>query len=286
MSTVLQELINLLKLEQRDTNEFRGKSQDLGFPHLFGGQVLGQGLVAASKTVSKGRVHSLHAYFLRPGDARNSIDYEVDRIRDGRSFTTRRVIALQHGKPILTMTTSFHIQEDGYEHQITMPDVPGPDGLLSELEQARKIKNKIPEIVRHKFTCDRPIEIRAVNPIDYFKPEKRPPQKYHWLRTAGPMPDDWLCHECLLAYASDFGLVGASLLPHGMTFAQKGMQIASLDHAMWFHRPFRIDEWLLYAMDSPSASQSLGLSRGHIFNLDGTLVASVVQEGLIRYRKS
>ncbi|MGK5093579.1 acyl-CoA thioesterase II [Deltaproteobacteria bacterium TL4] len=282
MENVLGELLRLLELEKIEENYFRGNSQDLGFRSVFGGQVLGQALVAAKNTVENRRIHSLHGYFLRPGDAQHPIMYTVDRIRDGKSFTTRRVVAVQKGNAIFNMSASFQIEESGFEHQAEMPDVPGPEGLMSELEMAIKVKEHIHEKVRDKFTCVRPVEIRPIDPVNYFTPEKRKPVKYHWFRTVAPLPDDRTAHECLLAYASDFGLLGTCLLPHGVTWAQRGMQVTSLDHAMWFHHDFRMDDWLLYAMESPSSSHALGLNQGNVFTREGKLVATVTQEGLIR----
>ncbi|MFN7956551.1 MAG: acyl-CoA thioesterase II [bacterium] len=286
MSRVLCELLELLKLEKIEENLFRGRSQDLGFGAVFGGQVLGQALSAASQTVPPDRgAHSLHAYFLRPGDATSPIVYQVDPIRDGGSFTTRRVVAIQHGKAIFSMAASFQAPEDGAEHQAGAPtEVPGPEGLVPEVELARTVAERIPEPLRTKILCDKPIEIRPVDPVNPFDPKPRPPRKYQWMRAAGPLPDDPSIHKYLLAYASDFGFVGTSLLPHALTFSDPRMQIASIDHAMWFHHDFRMDQWLLHAMDSPSASHARGLNRGSIFTESGVLVASVAQEGLIRRR--
>ncbi len=285
MCGVLNELVNLLELEKIEENIFRGKSQDLGFGSLFGGQVLGQSLSAATRTIADDRsAHSFHAYFLRAGDVNIPTIYQVESLRDGRSFSTRRVTAIQKGRPILSMEASFHVEESGFDHQMKMPAVKGPDELLSDVEVARKIQDKIPEPVRSKLTCDKPIEIRQVNPVNPFSPDKREPVKYSWFRAVGELPDDMAIHKYLLAYASDFGLVGTSLYPHGYTFWDRTMQVASLDHAMWFHRDFRIDDWLLYSMDSPSANNARGLNRGNIFTRDGKLVASTIQEGLIRFR--
>lgn len=282
---VLKELTDLLNLEQIEETIFRGKSQDLGFGNIFGGQVLGQSLSAASQTVTSERpVHSMHGYFLLPGDPALPIVYEVDCIRDGKSFTTRRVVAIQKGRAIFSMSASFHIREDGFEHQSDMPDVPGPDGLVSDLEFARRVRDKIPETARDQLTCDRPVEIRQVNPMNPFKPEKKEPYRYSWMRATGRLPDHPALHKYMLAYSSDFGLVTTSLYPHGHTFWEPKMVVASLDHAIWFHRDFRMDDWLLYAMESPSASGGTGLSRGRVFTKDGTLVATTAQEGLIRYR--
>ena len=284
MSDVLNDLLELLKLEKIEENIFRGRSQDLGFGNVFGGQVLGQSLSAASQTVPPERsVHSLHAYFMRGGDPNLAIVYQVDCLRDGNSFTTRRATAIQKGRPILSLEASFQVAEEGLEHQAAMPAVPGPEELKSELEMARSIKDRIPASIREKILCDKPIEIRPVNPVDPFAPKKMDPVKYSWFRAIGRVPDDIAVHKYMLAYASDFGLVGTALYPHGVTFWDPRMQVASLDHAIWFHRDFRIDEWLLYAMDSPSSGHSRGLNRGNIFTRDGRLVASTTQEGLIRY---
>jgi len=282
---VLEELLKLLKLEVIEENIFRGQSQDLGFGNVFGGQVLGQALSAASQTVPvERRAHSLHAYFMRPGDALKPIVYTVDCIRDGRSFTTRRVLAVQKGRAIFSMSASFQVDESGFDHQDTAPPVPGPEGLERELDAARRLADKIPAGLREKLLCRKPIEIRHVNPVDPFAPEKKEPVKFVWFRAIDRMPDDVAAHQYLLAYASDFNLVATSLYPHGFTFWQPEMQVASLDHAMWFHRDFRMDDWLLYAMESPNACKARGLSIGRIFTRDGKLVASVAQEGLIRYR--
>jgi len=250
----LDHLLQLLKLEKIEENIFRGSSQDLGFGNVFGGQVLGQALSAASQTVSSERgVHSLHGYFLRPGDPAKPIVYEVDCIRDGKSFTTRRVVAIQKGRAIFSLSASFQVQEDGFEHQASAPDVPRPEDLMSEMQMAMRVKDKIPLPIRDKILCVKPIEIRPVNPINPFAPKKEKPVRYTWFKTIHTMPDDIAVHKYLLAYASDFGLVATALYPHGHTFWDPTMQVASLDHAMWFHRDFRMDDWLLYAMESPSA---------------------------------
>lgn len=283
---VLEELVGLLRLEKMSRNVFKGDSQDLGFGNIFGGQALGQSLSAASQTISEDKtVHSLHGYFMRPGHPAKPITYEVDRIRDGKSFATRRVVAIQENRAIFSMSASFHIEEKGFDHQSEMPDVTGPEELQSDLSFARKFREKIPEVVRDKLTCDRPIEIRQVNPVNPFAPEKQPPYKYSWFRAKGKLPDNPALHKYMLAYASDFGLVTTSLYPHGHTFWEPAMKIASLDHAMWFHRDFRMDEWMLYAMESHSASGATGLCHGKIYTRDGVLVASTAQEGLIRYKE-
>ena len=281
---VLEELLRLLELEEIEENIFRGQSQDLGFKNVFGGQVLGQALSAASYTAPPERAaHSLHAYFLRPGDSTKPIVYTVERMRDGKSFATRRVKAVQKGQPIFFMSVSFQREETGFEHQDEMPDVPGPDGIVSEMDMALALADQIPPGIREKILCEKPIEMRPVDPVNPFKPEKKPAQNYVWFRTVKPIPDDAATHRYMLAYASDFNLVSTALHPHGHTFWEPEMQVASLDHAMWFHRPFRMDQWLLYAIDSPNASQARGMGIGRIFTHDGRLVATVAQEGLIRY---
>ncbi len=286
MGDVLNELLDILKLEKIEENFFRGKSQDIGFGNLYGGQVLGQALSAASYTVDDSRsAHSLHAYFIKPGDANLPIIYEVDPVRDGKSFTTRRVKAIQKGSAILTLEASFQLSEEGFDHQTEMPAVPGPDGIMSESERLESIKHLIPVNIREKLIRERPIEFRHVNPVNPFAPEKMEPLRYIWFKTIHKMPDDLSIHKYLLAYASDYGLVGTALYPHGHTFWEPELQVASLDHAMWFHRDFRMDDWLLYVMDSPSACSARGLNRGTIFSKGGTLVASTIQEGLIRYHK-
>ena len=286
MSQVLDDLVSLLSMEQIEENLFRGRSQDLGFRQLFGGQVLGQCVSAASQTVEPARhVHSLHGYFLRPGDAGLPVVYSVDRVRDGGSFSTRRVTAIQKGQPIFTCAASFQADEEGFHHQLAMPEVPGPEGLPSETELARQVAHLIPERMRERMTSDKPIEIRPVTLINPFAPQPCEPVKYVWFRADGALADTPALHKYLLAYASDFGLLTTSLLPHGKGVWQKDMQVASLDHALWFHADLRADDWLLYAMDSPWAGNSRGFSRGSVYNRAGQLVASVTQEGLIRHRK-
>jgi acyl-CoA thioesterase II len=286
MAKVLDELVKLLALEKIEENLFRGQSQDLGWGTVFGGQVLGQALSAAVQTVPTERaIHSLHAYFLRPGDVHRPIVYDVDRIRDGSSFTTRRVVAIQNGKAIFNMSASFQKHEPGYEHQDTMPDVPPPEELRTEQEIVAASTRKLPELFRQRATAERPFEMRPVAPpSDPFVPQEQPPSRAVWLKTVDRLPDDPTLHPYLLAYASDHGFIGTALLPHGVTWWTPGMQIASVDHVMWFHRPFRVDEWLLHVMDSPAAHGARGLVRGRVFTRDGQLVASTAQEGLIRQR--
>ncbi len=283
MSDVLHNLLEVLKLEQIEVNLFRGQSQDLGFGRVYGGQVIGQALSAAKKTVEKGRhVHSFHSYFLREGDDKQPIIYEVDCIRDGRSFNTRRIKAIQKGRAIFSMSASFQVQEAGLEHQTEMPVTTNPEGLESDLTRALRLKEFIPEAKRDKLLSDKPIEMRVVRPVDMINPQPAGNTKQVWLKTTGEMPDDQRIHNYLLAYASDFNFITTALQPHGTSIWDRKMQVASLDHAMWFHRRFRMDDWLLYSIDSPSASGARGLVRGQIFDQEGRLVASTAQEGLIR----
>ncbi|CAN5529372.1 acyl-CoA thioesterase II [soil metagenome] len=288
MNPILQEFVDLLALEQLEVNLFRGQNRHLGWPRVYGGQVLAQGLVAAGRTVPEDRtVHSMHAYFILPGDIEVPLIYDVDRIRDGGSFTTRRVRAIQHGRPIFNMSASFHKHEEGIEHQSDMPDVPPPEGLKDDLDLLRAKAERLPERLRPFYLQDRPIEFRPVNPVDPFDPKPRTSTvKHMWMRTVDTLPETPLIHQAMVAYASDYGLLAAALLPHGMTFFQHEMMAASLDHAIWFHRPFRADEWLLYSMDSPSAAGARGFTRGSLFTREGALVASVAQEGLIRMTPS
>ncbi|WP_164018134.1 acyl-CoA thioesterase II [Pyxidicoccus trucidator] len=283
MSRVLDELLELLKLEPIEENLFRGRSQDLGFRNLFGGQVLGQALSAASQTVPVERhVHSLHSYFLRAGDASLPVVYTVDRVRDGGSFTTRRVVAIQKGQPIFTLMASFHGDEQGFSHQSPMPEVPGPEGLPTDQELLSRQAHRIPERMREKFLCDKPIEIRPIAYVDPFNPDKREPIKHVWFRADGDLPADPQVHRYVLAYASDFNLIGTALMPHATSFFNPRIQGASLDHALWFHGDLKVNDWLLYSLDSPWAGNARGLARGSIFTRDGRLVASVAQEGLLR----
>jgi len=283
----LDKLIKLLDLEQLEDNLFRGQSENIGGPRAFGGQVLGQALTAAAKTVDKKRsVHSLHAYFLRPGDMKQPIIYDVDRIRDGGSFTTRRVIAIQKGEAIFNMSSSFHKKETGPTHQIDMPDIPGPEECISDLELRKQMIDKVPERFREFFTRERPIEIRNLPGEGMFdEPKKKPPYKQVWMKAVAKLPDNDICHQAILAYASDMGLLSTSLNPHRLSFAKGNVQSASLDHGMWFHRPFRADQWMLYSTDSPNASNARGFNRGSVYTREGVLVASAVQEGLMRVVK-
>ena len=289
MNRVLQDLVNLLDLETLEENLFRGVSLDLGGKSVFGGQVISQALVAATRTVENVAPHSLHAYFLRPGDMATPIIYEVDRVRDGRSFTTRRVQAIQHGQPILSLMVSFQKAERGFEHQTPMPEVPPPEALVSQnvlrkqwlaAELARH--GSIPERLLTTFTRELAIEFKPVTPWDPFDPEVRKPSQAIWFRAAGTLPVDPMLHRSVLAYASDFNLLGAALLPHGVSFISRELVVASIDHALWFHRELKVDDWLLYVMDSPTAQAVRGLSRGLIYDRAGRLVASAVQESLMR----
>ena len=288
MSSAIQDLLAILDLEQLEVNLFRGRSPQVGWQRVFGGQVIGQALVAACRTVDvAGRPpHSLHAYFLLAGDPKVPIIYEVDRIRDGKSFTTRRVVAIQHGEAIFTMAVSFHRDEPGMSHQAQMPAVPRPDELPDESEIKARVLPLMPDPVRRYYERERPIEWRPVE-LDRYLGKRIADGRFHvWIRATGRLPDEPAIHQCVLAYASDMLLLDSALIPHGRTVFEKTLMAASLDHALWFHRPFRADDWLLYAHDSPNLSGSRGLSRGLIFARDGTLVASVAQEGLLRERRS
>ena len=289
MTEVVEELVGLLDLEEIERNHYRGQSPDDSWQRVYGGQVLGQALVAASRTVEdeERAAHSLHAYFLRPGDPKVPLLYVVDRIRDGRSFTTRRVIAIQHGRPIFSMSISFQVHERGLEHQFEMPDVPDPETLEPENELRRRWGEAagLDPGMLARFTRNRPIEVREIDPQNPFTPEKRAPHQTSWMRVSGRLPDDPRLHQCALAYLSDWSLLDTCTWPHGVSFMQENFQTASLDHAMWFHRPFRADEWLLYVQDSPAAAGARGFNRGLIHDREGRLVASVAQEGLIRLRE-
>ncbi|RZI68685.1 acyl-CoA thioesterase [Variovorax guangxiensis] len=281
---LVAELVDLMQLEPLGDDRFRAQSEDLGTPAVFGGQVLGQSLMAASRTVDADRpVHSMHAYFLLPGE-HAPIEYAVDRVRDGRSFTTRHVVARQGERIIFEMSASFQTIDPGVEHQSPMPDVPGPEGLSSDLQRRIDLGDRMPARVRAKGLEPHGIEFRAVEADDLLAPVPREAERSIWMRTVAPLPDDPLMHRALLAYASDHGLLSAALLPHGLTYMQSGVRMASLDHAMWFHRDFRLDDWLLYRLDSPSASGARGLSRGSVYTRSGQLVASTAQEGMLRAR--
>ncbi len=285
MTSAVQNLLEILDLEQLEVNLFRGRSPQVGWQRVFGGQVIGQALVAATRTVEKRAVHSLHAYFILPGDPKVPIIYEVDRIRDGGSFSTRVVKAIQHGKAIFSMSASYHRDEPGFSHQAPMPKVPSPDELPNEQDVKERVLPMMPDPVRKYYERERPIELRPVEYARYISRDHRDPKFHVWIRATSKLPDDPAIHQCVLAYASDMTLLDSALIPHGRTVFEKSIQAASLDHALWFHRPFRADDWLLYAQDAPNAEGALGLSRGLIYSQDGKLVASVAQEGLIRERR-
>jgi acyl-CoA thioesterase II len=283
MDHSLADLLQLLQLEQLEVNLFRGESRDIGAPQVFGGQVLGQALSAAAATVEGRVVHSLHAYFLRRGDCNAPIIYEVDRSLDGHSFTNRRVVAIQHGAQIFNMTASFQVEESGFDHQLDMPKVPPPESLPDPAPPAALLE-KLPEKVRRFFAQRRPFEFRMVQPVDYLNPRPAPPVRQIWVRAVGALGDDEMLHRRLLAYVSDFFLLDTATLPHGTSFLKASLIMATIDHAMWFHRPLRVDEWLLCAMESPSASGARGFARASVFSRDGRLVASAAQEGLVRQK--
>ena len=286
MSSAVQDLLNLLDLEPLDLNLFRGISPQTGWQRVYGGQVIAQALVAAIRTVDASRPpHSMHAYFILPGDPKVPIIYDVERVRDGKSFTTRSVTARQHGHPMFSMLVSFQVQEEGLDHQAEMPDVTPPEDLPDESEMRKNLLPSMPEPVRRYYERERPIEMRPVE-FDRYGGKKYPDGRFNlWFRTTGPLPHDLAIHQCVLAYASDLTLLDASLMRHGRTLFEKEFMAASLDHALWLHRPFRADEWLLYAQDSPNLHGSRAFTRGLIFTRDGTLVASVAQEGLVRQRR-
>ncbi|PZQ14398.1 MAG: acyl-CoA thioesterase II [Ancylobacter novellus] len=283
--SAVDDLLRILDLEPLERNLFRGQSPQTGWQRVFGGQVVGQALVAATRTVEDRFPHSLHGYFMRPGDPAAPIIYEVDRIRDGRSFVTRRVNAIQHGHAIFSMAASYHLEEDGYSHQMEMPEVPRPDELPSEKVLKEQLMPTMPVAIRAYFERERPIELRHVDPMRYIDGKPRPPAQSVWIRTTAPLPDDPAIHQCVLAYASDMTLLDAALVAHGSSVFSGEIQAASLDHALWFHRPFRADQWLLYTQDSPFAGGARGFTRGRIYTEAGELVASVAQEGLIRRRR-
>jgi len=282
MHPVLKDLIGLLRLERIEDNIFCGDSRDIGSPQVFGGQVLGQALSAAQNTVDGRVAHSLHGYFLRRGDVNAPIIYEVDRARDGGSFSNRRVVAIQHGRPILNLAASFQEPEEGLEHQAEMPDVPGPEGIKDLTEIAKDMRDQIPSKMWRFLTDKRPFEFRHVEPVDFGLPEKLPPKKHVWIRAVDELPDNPVLHQNLLTYVSDYELLGVATLPHGLPFTRGSVIMASLDHALWFHGKVKMDEWLLYAMDSPNSSGARGFARGQIFTQSGRLVASTTQEGLMR----
>ena len=283
MPSPVSELIELLTLERLEDNLFRGQSRDIGTKYVFGGQVLGQALSATQATLESPRgAHSLHAYFLRAGDIEHPIIYSVDRTRDGGSFSVRRVTAIQHGKPIFFLAASFQKEEQGGEHQLSMPEVPKPEDIEPSPGLAPETLAKLPTKVQRCLSRMGPFEFRHIYPRDELNPPKRPPFQQVWFRLSERVGDAPELHRTLLAYASDFHLLGTATFPHGISYYQPNVQMASLDHALWFHRPFRADEWLLYSIDSPSAQGGRGLARGLIYDRGGHLVASTAQEGMIR----
>ncbi|WP_417615587.1 acyl-CoA thioesterase II [Oceanisphaera sp.] len=286
MSQALDELLTLLALEPLDKGLYRGQSMDLGFGAVFGGQVMGQALAAAKYTLEPERpVHSFHSYFLRPGDVNKPIIYDVETIRDGKTTSTRRVQALQHGKPIFYMTASFQEPVAGFEHQAPMPNVAGPTGLTPESERIKALAQYLPPSVKDRWLSDKPIEMRQVNYVNPMQPEKAEPVRHIWLKANGILPNDPRIHKYLLAYASDFNFLPTSLMPHGHSFWEPQLQVATIDHSMWFHQDFRFDDWILFAMESPRAIAGRGLVQGRFYTQDGTLVATAMQEGIIRQRQ-
>jgi acyl-CoA thioesterase-2 len=291
MNQLLEDLLKVMTLERLELNLFRGESRDVGSAQVFGGQVLGQALMAATATVedqpaprgdARRIVHSLHAYFLRRGDFNSPIVYEVDRARDGNHFSTRRVVAIQHGAPIFNMSASFQAAEDGVDHQLRMPAVPAPDGLPDVSHYFKDVLEQLPSGLRRLLDQKRPFEFRPTARPHVFEAGRAEPQRCIWFRAVEKLNEGEAMHRCLLAYVSDFYLLETSLMPHGLSMGSQNLIMASIDHAMWFHRSVRVDEWLLYATDSPSASGARGFSRGSIFARDGRLVASTAQEGLVR----
>lgn len=283
--SAIDNLLMILDLERIEHNIFRGHSPQVGWQRVFGGLVIAQALVAAARTVADRAPHSLHGYFLLPGDPSVPIVYEVDRIRDGASFTTRRCNAIQHGRPIFSLSASFQVSEQGLDHAFSLPDVPQPENLPGEAELYAQFGSILPEPMRRWFAQERPIEIRPVALAHYLGHKLSSPTQYVWLRATGALPDDAAVHRAVLAYLSDMTLLDTALVAHGRTIFEPDLQVASLDHALWFHRPFRADEWLLYAQDSPNAGGARALTRGLIYTREGQLVASVMQEGLIRLRR-
>lgn len=283
MTSELNELLTLLKLEKITNNQFIGQSEHLELPQVYGGQVIGQALSAAKKTVETNRyIHSFHSYFLRRGDPLKPIIYDVENLRDGKSFSTRRVKAVQNDQPIFYLTASYQINETGFEHQNEMPNIKGPEGLLSETQLIKKQENKLPPALINLFTKPRPIEVRPVVINDPLNPMNLEPKQALWIKANGQLSDDLRIHQYLLAYASDWGFLTTALQPHKVTLFSPKLTIASIDHAMWFHRPFRMDDWLLFVIESPNASGARGFVRGEFFDQKGRLVASVTQEGVIR----
>ncbi len=285
MSKPLQQLIDLHSLERLEEGLFRGESENLGLPQVYGGQVIGQALSAAGYCVDSDRtVHSFHSYFLHPGDISKPIIYDVEKLRDGKSFSTRRVKAIQNGRPIFYLTASYHGNEEGFDHQSTMPDIDGPENYASETELAAQIAHHLPEHIQNTFCVEKPIEVRPVIVTNPLNPQKLPAKQYLWIKANGELPDDPIMHQYLLGYASDWGFLTTALFPHQVSLFTPKLQVATIDHSMWFHRPFKMDDWLLYVIESPTASHTRGLVRGEIYNRQGQLVATAVQEGVMRFR--
>jgi acyl-CoA thioesterase-2 len=282
MQAALAELLQLLELERLEINLFRGASRDIGSPQVFGGQVLGQALRAAFATVEGREVHSLHAYFLRRGDFRAPIVYEVDRSRDGHSFSSRRVVAIQHGEQIFHMAASFQVPEPGLEHQVPMPAVPSPEQMPDLRELLEAVRAPLPPALARFAGRHSPFEFRPVQVPDLRNPRRESPRQDLWFRAADRLGDDPVLHACLLAYVSDYHLIGTAMRPHGLTIATPGVVVASIDHAMWFHRPARVDDWLLYSIESPAAAGARAFARASLFTREGVLVGSTAQEGLLR----
>ncbi|WP_131196667.1 acyl-CoA thioesterase II [Lichenihabitans psoromatis] len=287
MAFSVTDLLAILELEQIEENIFRGRSPQIGWQRIFGGLVIAQAMVAAARTVPDRPPHSLHGYFILPGDPSAPIIFEVDRLRDGKSFSTRQCVAIQHGRPIFSLSASFQVEEPGLDHQIEMPDVPPPESLPSEADIMALNPSTLPEGIKRYFDRERPVELRPVDLSRYLPvagAEPRSPKQHIWMRASQPLPDDPSIHRAFLAYLSDMTLLDTSLVVHNRSLFDGGLQVASLDHSLWFHRAFRADQWLLYAQDSPSSSGARGLTRGLIYTREGTLVATVAQEGLIRVR--
>ena len=285
MSQALEKLLNLLQPEQLDSRLFRADCEELGLPQVFGGQVVGQAMCAAQQTTNSDRhIHSFHSYFLRPGDSRQSIIYDVEILRDGRSLSARRVKAIQNGVPIFFMTASFQAAAEGFEHQTSMPEIRGPEGLPNEQQLAAQLFDKIPEKLRPLMSAERPLEFRPVQLHNPLQGHISEPVRQVWIRANGKLPDNQTLHQYLLGYASDFNFLPVALQPHGKGFLEPEMQVATIDHSMWFHRPVNLNEWLLYSVNSPSASGSRGFVRGEFYSQEGQLLASAVQEGVIRVR--
>jgi acyl-CoA thioesterase II len=285
MAAILTELVSLLELERLEDNLFRGPSRDIGTNRVYGGQVLGQAIKAAQYTVEDDRnIHSLHAYFLREGDHDSPIIYEVDRSRDGRSFSARRVVAVQHGRPIFTLSASFQVEEEGLEYGIVMPDVPGPDELISVKEYETRHMDKLPEKFQRLLSLSAPFDLKPVDFDEHLGSKSSSLNRHFWIKTVDQLPVEPQLHRSILAYVSDYGLLTTSLVPHGLHFLDSSLIMASIDHAMWFHRPFQMDQWLLYSCEAISTGNSRGLAKGYFFQQDGSLIASTTQEGLVRQK--